>query len=443
MARTKKDAAVDLSKPHELTAGLIARLTCPPDKEQVFLRDSKAPGLRVRVTASGFKSFVFEAKLNRKTIRRTIGDVRAWSIDGPEGSTNARSEANRLRVTLDIGTDPREVDRQAAAAIAAQKQARIDAQKNTLKHLLNQYCDHLEALGRVSHKEIRGLFKRHVFEVWPAIADLPAKEVTTEQVADMMRSLVEKGKGRTANQLRSFLRSAYETAKQAKSKPSIPMAFKAFNISNNPAADTSPDESANKSAKNPLKIEEMRTYWNNIKGMEGFRGALLRFHLLTGGQRLDQLVRLKTADIQDDVFMIYDGKGRPGKPPRQHHVPLIPAALQALNDCGPVGEYALSTSNGKTHVASESLSGWAAEAATGIEGFQTKRIRSGVETALAKLKVSKDIRGRLQSHGISGVQDRHYDGHDYLDEKTSALLALFNVLEARDSSNVVPLLSAA
>ena len=89
------------------------------------MRDLKAPGLRVRVTAAGARSFVFEAKLNRQTIRRTIGDVRAWSIE------QARQEANRLRVTLDAGTDPREVERQQAAdkaaqavAVAAQAEAR-------------------------------------------------------------------------------------------------------------------------------------------------------------------------------------------------------------------------------------------------------------------------------------------------------------------------------
>ncbi|MDR7375411.1 integrase [Rhodoferax ferrireducens] len=117
MARPKKDAVVDLRDAHELTAGLIERLTCPADKAQAFLRDAKSPGLRVRVTAAGAKSFVFEAKLNRQTIRRTIGDVRAWSIEA------ARTEANRLRVTLDGGTDPREVERQQLADLAATKAA--------------------------------------------------------------------------------------------------------------------------------------------------------------------------------------------------------------------------------------------------------------------------------------------------------------------------------
>ena len=101
-----------------MTAGAIERLACRTDcKAQAFLRDSKAPGLRVRVTNTGSKSFVFEAKLNRQTIRRTIGDVRAWSID------QARTEARRLAVVLDGGQDPRELERQQAAAKAKQRAA--------------------------------------------------------------------------------------------------------------------------------------------------------------------------------------------------------------------------------------------------------------------------------------------------------------------------------
>lgn len=135
MARPRKDAPIDLSEARELTAGLIERLTCPVGKLQTFLRDSKAPGLRVRVTGAGAKSFVFEAKLNRQTIRRTIGDVRTWNIDA------ARVEANRLRVALDAGTDPREVERQQLAATAAEKAA-ATAQAVTVGDVWPLYLEH-------------------------------------------------------------------------------------------------------------------------------------------------------------------------------------------------------------------------------------------------------------------------------------------------------------
>ncbi|MBP7606176.1 MAG: integrase family protein [Giesbergeria sp.] len=117
MARPKKTDAPDLSERVNLTAGVIERLTCPNGKQQAFMRDSEAPGLRVRVTAAGAKSFVYEAKLNRQTIRRTIGDVKLWSIE------QARTEARRLAVVLDGGQDPREIERQQLATKAAEKAA--------------------------------------------------------------------------------------------------------------------------------------------------------------------------------------------------------------------------------------------------------------------------------------------------------------------------------
>ena len=130
MARPKKTEAPDLAQACELTAGNIDRLTCPAGKGQGFLRDTKAPGLRVRVTAAGAKSYVFEGKLNRQTIRRTIGDVRAWSIDG------ARAEANRLRVLLDGGTDPRELERQTIAEAEERKAATAAKEADAAAHAL-------------------------------------------------------------------------------------------------------------------------------------------------------------------------------------------------------------------------------------------------------------------------------------------------------------------
>lgn len=124
MARPKKTDLPDTAHAIELTAGSIERLNCNTDtKAQAFLRDTKVPGLRVRVTNTGAKSFVFESKLNRQTVRRTIGDVKTWTIE------QARTEARRLAVMLDNGQDPREIDRQQQAARAAEKQRQHMAQQ--------------------------------------------------------------------------------------------------------------------------------------------------------------------------------------------------------------------------------------------------------------------------------------------------------------------------
>ena len=58
---------------------------------------------------------------------------------------------------------------------------------------------------------------------------------------------------------------------------------------------------------------------------------------------------------------------------------------------------------------------------------------------LAKVGVALHIRGQLQSHGLGGVQERHYDAHDYLPEKRLALQSLHDLLEQKSSSKVTPI----
>jgi len=96
----------------------------------------------VRVTAAGAKSFVYEAKLNRQTIRRTIGDVRIWSIDG------ARKESRRIGVMLDGGTDRRQLERQQQADHAAATAA-VAAQALTVGELWPLYLE----TGRPKRRE--------------------------------------------------------------------------------------------------------------------------------------------------------------------------------------------------------------------------------------------------------------------------------------------------
>ena len=57
-----------------------------------------------------------------------------------------------------------------------------------------------------------------------------------------------------------------------------------------------------------------------------------------------------------------------------------------------------------------------------------------VETQLASIGVTKDIRAQLLSHGLSGVQAAHYDRYEYMNEKHAALVAWENVLIATQLS---------
>jgi integrase len=273
--------------------------------------------------------------------------------------------------------------------------------------------------------DARQIFERHVVEAWPTVAEAPAVALTPDQVLDMLRRLIEAGKGRTANMLRSYLRAAYQCALDVRMVASIPMAFKAFAVSVNPVAQTRRSPQYDRADKRPFSMPELRMYWKLIEGCPGREAAALRLHLLTGGQRIEQFVRLRCADVGEAALTLFDGKGRPGQGPRPHQIPLVPQARVDLASLKREGEFAISTTAGRKAISVRTLAGWAqALVGDAIEGFQLKRIRSGVETLLAAQGVSREVRGHLQSHGLTGVQARHYDGHDYMPEKRMALETL-------------------
>jgi integrase len=103
----------------KFTVGPIAGHKCESGKSQSFIWDTEAPGLGLRATTDdakyGPKSYIFQAKLNGKAMRITIGDPKSWGLEA------ARAEARRLKVIIDNGQDPRQVK---AAGLEAEQDAR-------------------------------------------------------------------------------------------------------------------------------------------------------------------------------------------------------------------------------------------------------------------------------------------------------------------------------
>ena len=109
-----------------LTAGRVDAFTCPTGKPQAFLWDTDTPTLALRATPTGRKTYVFEARLNGATIRINIGTLADWPIE------KARTRAQELKMLVDAGTDPREVERDRQAAAVEKKAAaaaKVEADK--------------------------------------------------------------------------------------------------------------------------------------------------------------------------------------------------------------------------------------------------------------------------------------------------------------------------
>lgn len=341
---------------------------------------------------------------------------------------------------------------EAAAADRAKAEALAESTRRsgaTLGALMTAYVQSLEDAGKVSAAATRASIKRHIEDPWPALWARPASELELDDLLPILSRLVRAKKLREGGKIRSYLRAAYAAAIAAKQDAAAPDALRVLNVSRNPARDLATLDSGQPRDR-VLSVAELRAYWRRIEAMPGREGALVRFHLLTGGQRIAQLIRLKWSDHDHDTdtgtgsVRLLDIKGR-RRVPRVHLVPLLPlmaadlAVLRGDDDSDADGArpHLFSLTGGKAPATYDEFRGImdpvvASMVAAGelTSPFTPGDLRRTVETRLAALGLSEEVRGHLQSHGLSGVQKRHYNFFEYDAEKRAAISTLYELLTA-------------
>jgi integrase len=122
----------------------VPTLAAPRSGYSIYWDDNQ-PGLGVRVTANGARSYVFESRVLGRTVRTTIGNIKAWSL------AKAQTEARRLASEyVDKDIDPRVV----AAANRAQADAeRVEVQRqaHVLRGVWQAYIDDCKAEWGARH----------------------------------------------------------------------------------------------------------------------------------------------------------------------------------------------------------------------------------------------------------------------------------------------------
>jgi integrase len=391
--------------------------------------DSSSPPLKAEPTDIGF------SRTAAKACADAYASIHVSETWGDKGGYPARILAEE---TKRIADDQRALAQKQIKDL--EEQANRTHQSYTLARLISEYVGHQERLAKSSAREAKNIFDKYILRANPQLATMTASDIDSEQIADAIRAVNEQGKGRTANKLRSYLRAAFAMAAKAKTNPAIPLTFKEFRIKHNPVSDVAVIGGANKTAKAPLSTDGLILYWRSIENLPGIEGHILRLHLMTGAQRIAQLCRLKKSDVQGDEIVLLDPKGK-RQQARVHRVPLIKSAksdIDALVKIQTKGDQLISTDGGATEAWASTVNDYAKRAMV-KKGFTLKNTRSGVETLLSSKGVSREIRAQLQSHGLSGVQQASYDGHDYRREKLFALETLYSTLNQIKGPKVVNL----
>jgi integrase len=408
MARPSKNEAPDLSRAIDITSGAIDRLVCPPGKDQAFMRDTKAPGLRVRVTAAGAKSFVFEGKLDRKTIRRTIGDVRAWKLD------DARTEANRLRVTLDQGVDPREVDRAAVAEKAAQAERKTRAEVTVAEawevYLAarkdswgdRHYADHkalAKAGGKQATRGTRGTGKT---------IDGPLYLLMSRRLADLTPDVVEAWAQEQGKARPTYGRLAWRCLKAFLAWCAEEKEFAALVPTNAAKTRKSRDAFGKAGLKKDVLLKEQLPAWFAAvqKLPSATLSAYLQILLLIGARR-GELLALKWEDIN----LQWRGMTIRDKVEGNRQIPLTPYvwSLIAVLPKRPKNPYVFASSLKQgAHLSDPSGGMETACAAAGLEGLTLHGLRRSFKSLTEWLEIPAGVVAQIMGHKPSATAEKHY-----------------------------------
>lgn len=329
---------------------------------------------------------------------------------------------------------------------AARQREALAKERYTLRRLCECYTDHLEAQGKVqTAKDVRSIFRVNILTPASALADTPAKEVTKAALATRIREIREAGKERAAGKTRAYLFAAYNLALRAEGDTEAPAALIPFQIENNPVAAIKaiPVRAGNRA----LSKEELRIFIGKLA--TGLADQALKLTLFAGGQRGEQLLRARVSDFDSDtgILRLWDGKGRRLEP-REHRLPLGPIAkelckalVKRAREEQPEEPDPPLFASGKVSLVLTTLSHRVAELSQEMGGakFTFRDLRRSVETQMAGLGISVDLRAQLLSHGLGGIQAKHYDRHGYEEEKKVALERWERHLEGKEdaTSNVV------
>jgi integrase len=426
-----------------------------------MIADDVKKGLSFRKTAAGKLLAYLRYTHDGKKDTLAIGNLKdkkskqdGYTLDEIREKADALLKLHKSGTTDirgHIEHEQQRISREREQQQRAEEEKERHALLGNLGRLMTLYVEYLQWQGKVSAKQVARDLNTHLYK--HAIAEIMADKVTAPDLRDWLSPLVQAGKTNTADKLRTYINAAYNLALTAESNPALPVGFVVFAaIDRNPAVKIPKlHRHSTKNERTVLTADELRAYYQQLKAHpHSAHNDVLLLSLLLAGQRTTQLASCVIHDInrQDWIITQWDGKGRRSDA-RRHDLPLQGESLQLITrrmQTAQVQQTDLLFTNDKVVVSKYTLSNHCSdiskkmlEAGLVSLPFGLHDVRRACETVLSKMGVSKDMKAQLLSHGMSGVQDKHYDRHDYMDEKRRALIRWQDMLNATPAAKIIPM----
>ena len=406
-----------MSKPQNrvrLTAGRVDAFTCPAGKSQAFLWDTEAPALALRVTPTGRKTYVFESRLNGATLRLSIGTAADWPLE------KARGEAQRLKVLVDSGTDPRELERQQQAAQAAERAAavaKVKADKVAAVTVGEVWADYLEKRrpfwGELHYRDHIDKAKagglpsgrrgggKQLTKPGPLAALMPLALKDLDQ-ATIERWAADEGKTRPSSArlawrlLTVFLTWCAEQPEYANLLPD-----------KNPAKTKKAREALGKAGtkSDVLQREQLAAWFAAVQQIQNpVIAACLQMMLLTGA-RPGEVLALRWEDVNTQ----WKGISIRDKVEGTREIPATPYMLHLLAALPRRNEWVFSSPTSASGCLTEPNNPHTrACAAAGLEGLTLHGLRRSFASLTEWLEVPAGVVAQIQGHKPSATAEKHY-----------------------------------
>ena len=386
-----------------LTAGRIDAFTCPTGKPQAFLWDTDTPTLALRVTPTGRKTYIFESRLNGSTIRINIGTLTDWPIE------KARTQAQSLKMLVDGGTDPREVERDRQAA-AIEKKAAAAAHAVTGGEAWERYLNErrpfwgeLNYRDHVKMAQAGGVQRERL----PGVKTIPGPlaELLSLRLAHLTAPVIEAWAAKEAKDrparvrlalrlLKAFLRwAASEPDLKGKADPTAASAKKAREVAGKA-----------KPKNDYVQREQLPAWFAHVRQIQNpVIAAYLQCLLLTGARR-EELAELKWQDVN---FQWY-GIELKDKIEGRRAVPLTPFVAHLLAAVPRRNEWVFSSpASASGRLTEPSIAHRQACAAAGLE-LTLHGLRRSFASLCEWLDIPGGISAQIQGHAPQGVREQNY-----------------------------------
>jgi integrase len=386
-----------------LTDRAIQALKPAPTGKRLLIWDAQVPGLGVRVTDTGQKTFVLVVRYpgDRNPAPRALGGYGAMTLEA------ARTKGREWLAQIASGVDPkvREVSRRAdtlqaiaGAYLRRESQLRtIDQRRAILERLV---------LPRFGARPIEDIRKGEIIALLDRVEDSSGPAMAQYTLATLRR-LFTWHAGRSDDFRSPIVRG------MARVKP------------------------GEQRRQRVLDDDEIRALWRAAEAAPSVFGYLVQFLLLAAVRR-GEAAGMGRSEIVGDDWVI---PSRRYKSNRELVIPLSDAAKAVLAKVPQIGNSDfVFTTDGKTPISGFSKFKRAFDQACGVSGWTLHDLRRTARSLMSRAGVPSDHAERALGHVIAGIRST-YDRHEFYFEKKHAFAALAAQIERilHPQDNVVPL----